>query len=216
MSKYPPSSSLVEISHETYLPAFRRTPQKNPRLQSSHENRRWSRSNQRSPRQGSCAHSRLGLRAGATLAGSSLIMPTLTSEPISADGGRRGAQMRFCRQHRLIKHQVERLLRDGARFSSAELALRLNDNAFGQGRIAIAVPKRILKLAVDRNFVKRVIREQFRQSGFRALSVDMLVTLRSQSAKRGAAHNRRSGGNRLRETFTQLLGDVSRRFGATA
>lgn len=144
-------------------------------------------------------------------------MPSLAPESKSAEDVSRGRNARFRRQHRLVKYQVEQLLRDGARFNRAELALRLNENTQGQGRIAIAVPKRILKSAVDRNYVKRVIREQFRRGGFRALSVDILVTLRNRiGVKQGAPDERdspRRKGGQLRGTFARLLGEVSQRFG---
>jgi ribonuclease P protein component len=44
-------------------------------------------------------------------------------------------------------------------------------------RIAIAVPKRLLKKAVERNLVKRWIREALRQHGARLVAADMLLTL---------------------------------------
>jgi ribonuclease P protein component len=44
-------------------------------------------------------------------------------------------------------------------------------------RIAIAVPKRLLKKAVERNLVKRWIREALRQHGARLVTADMLLTL---------------------------------------
>lgn len=44
-------------------------------------------------------------------------------------------------------------------------------------RIAIAVPKRLLKKAVDRNLVKRWIREALRQHGARLIAADILLTL---------------------------------------
>lgn len=48
---------------------------------------------------------------------------------------------------------------------------------YPQSRIAIAVPKRLLKLAVSRNAVKRWIREAFRLHAMRQNAVDILVTL---------------------------------------
>jgi ribonuclease P protein component len=206
----------VESSHETYLPAISRASQENPRFPGSHENRRWPRRHQRPSRQGSCAHSGLGQPAfAASLRRPSV--PSLAPDSISTEDASHGRRARFRRQHRLVKYQVEQLLREGARFNRAELALRIHENAAGQGRIAIAVPKRILKSAVDRNYVKRVIREQFRQSGFRALSVDVLVTLRSRvGAGQDKRGNVKSTGGQLRSTFLQLTGDVSQRFGVVA
>jgi ribonuclease P protein component len=44
-------------------------------------------------------------------------------------------------------------------------------------RIAVAVPKRLLKKAVDRNLVKRWFREAIRQHPARWVSADILLTL---------------------------------------
>ncbi len=144
-------------------------------------------------------------------------VPTLVPDAPPAVSGGLGARTRFCRQHRLVKHDVEALLGRGARLSRSPLALKLHENTFGQGRIAIAVPKRILKRAVDRNKVKRVIREQFRQHGARKLPVDMLFTLQSQLTGRGDIRNTdKQACGQLREVLKQLLADISRRFGGSA
>ena len=44
-------------------------------------------------------------------------------------------------------------------------------------RMAISVPRRLLKLAVDRNRFKRWVREAFRHHEIRVLPVDLLVSL---------------------------------------
>jgi ribonuclease P protein component len=44
-------------------------------------------------------------------------------------------------------------------------------------RLAVAVPKRLLKKAVERNLVKRWIREALRQHTARKISMDVLLTL---------------------------------------
>ncbi|MBC7622192.1 MAG: ribonuclease P protein component [Aeromicrobium sp.] len=44
-------------------------------------------------------------------------------------------------------------------------------------RIALAVPKRQLKRAVDRNRAKRILREIFRQHAIRSTPLEMLVTI---------------------------------------
>ena len=49
----------------------------------------------------------------------------------------------------------------------------------GFARIAIAVPKRLLRSSVSRNTVKRWIRESFRQHPMRECQVDILITLES-------------------------------------
>ena len=123
-----------------------------------------------------------------------------------------GRNQRFRRQHRLARHDVIPLLRDGAQLHRATLALKLAKNSIGQGRIAIAVPKRILKKAVERNRVKRAVREVFRLHQVRAHPVDMLVTLqRKTPAQTGS---RKVAQREFRTALTLLLEEVSRRFGA--
>ncbi|MEO8384799.1 MAG: ribonuclease P protein component [Betaproteobacteria bacterium] len=120
----------------------------------------------------------------------------------------------FRRQHRLVKRDVVGLLKDGARLAKANLVIKLSENKFGGGRLAIAVPKRILKRAVDRNRVKRVIRETFRLNAARVLPVDLLVTLQSSpKATDGGGITAKPVRHQLRQTAKQLLADICQRFG---
>ena len=98
-------------------------------------------------------------------------MPTriVRPGPVGSEGAT--SNRRFPRERRLIKQEVVILLESGARFSRGEFALQLGQNTVGLGRLAISVPKRILKRATDRNYIKRVIREEFRQHEVRARPV---------------------------------------------
>jgi len=100
---------------------------------------------------------------------------------------------------RLASAEVKRLLAHGRRVSaavagvvfmsrtlgrehlvttaSADFAAAANTTAAGVARVALAVPKRQLKRAVDRNRVKRILRETFRQHQVRGAGIDILVTL---------------------------------------
>lgn len=108
------------------------------------------------------------------------------------------------------------LLNGGARFSRQEFVIKLDENRRGYGRIAITVPKRILKFAVDRNQVKRAIREEFRQSAVRALPVDLLVTVRNSATLPPGECRTHRRQHQLRTTLAQLLSEASRRFGVVA
>jgi ribonuclease P protein component len=57
-------------------------------------------------------------------------------------------------------------------------------------KLAIAVPKRLLKRAVDRNRAKRVVREAFRLHPVRTESVSTLITL-TQAPKSNSQYRRR-------------------------
>lgn len=70
-------------------------------------------------------------------------------------------------------------------------------------RIAIAVPKRLLKRAVDRNLVKRWIREAFRQHGARRVTADMLLTLTAKVKVRDTSEKAY-----LKQQISDLLGRV--------
>lgn len=67
-------------------------------------------------------------------------------------------------------------------------------------RLATAVPKRLLKRAVDRNRVKRVLRESFRLHAVRTVAVDSLITLQSTPPSKGikrASYKRTMRGLRI-------------------
>ena len=144
-------------------------------------------------------------------------MPTSIADPGTPVNGGHGKSKRLPRGSRLIKHDVLALLRHGARFVRAEFEIKLGENRASRGRIAIAVPKRILKFAVHRNQVKRLVREEFRQNSLRISSVDFLVTLRGvPDAVPGERMMRKRQRQQLRGTLGQLFGDVSRRLGVVA
>ena len=144
-------------------------------------------------------------------------MPTPIAEHPLAERVPTRKAMGLRRQHRLIKERVVALLSDGARLTRQEFVIRLGENDCGQGRLAIAVPKRILKRAVDRNRVKRVIKEAFRQHPVRTAPVDMLVTMHHQAATQAGDPNAlKHQCQQLRATLMHLFSDILRRFGVAA
>ena len=61
------------------------------------------------------------------------------------------------------------------RFSSRFLVLHYKPNAVNQLQIGFVVAKKMAKLAVDRNYMRRVLREQCRQNLNAALPVDIVI-----------------------------------------
>jgi len=71
----------------------------------------------------------------------------------------------------------KRLSAVSIKYLSATTDISYQCGSIAHARIAISVPKRLLKSAVDRNQFKRWVRESFRRHEIRALPVDMLISL---------------------------------------
>ncbi|HKS92249.1 MAG TPA: ribonuclease P protein component [Tepidiformaceae bacterium] len=83
------------------------------------------------------------------------------------------------RDHRLRKGQeFDRTYREGTVFSGPLLVLRVAPNGLGRTRWGFAVGKRISKKAVDRNRVRRRLRELARTLAV-AEGYDVVVTARN-------------------------------------
>jgi len=72
-----------------------------------------------------------------------------------------GARLR--RTHRLQSAAVAAALKSGRIARAQRFMLHSNANSLGYPRLALVVPKRLAKRAVDRNHVRRLAREAFRQ-----------------------------------------------------
>jgi ribonuclease P protein component len=60
--------------------------------------------------------------------------------------------------------------------------MRFRDNELGHARLGLAISKRVSKRAVERNRIKRLVRESFRQVRHRLPAVDLMVMAREQAA----------------------------------
>jgi ribonuclease P protein component len=87
------------------------------------------------------------------------------------------------------------------RISGNVLALHFMPNTLGYARLGVVVGKKIAKRAVDRNYMKRVLRELFRMERESLVATDLLV--------RPLKAYRRDDFERVRGEFLQLL-DKSR------
>ncbi|MGO4702579.1 ribonuclease P protein component [Dyella sp. 2RAB6] len=60
-------------------------------------------------------------------------------------------------------------------------SVRYRDNGLGQARLGLAISKRVSKRAVERNRIKRLLRESFRRIRAQLPAVDLLVMARDHA-----------------------------------
>jgi ribonuclease P protein component len=74
------------------------------------------------------------------------------------------------------------VLSSGRRRRGEALVLQLRANGLSYGRLGLIVPKRHVPLAVDRNRIKRLVREWFRHRQHGLAGRDVLVRLNGAPA----------------------------------
>ena len=84
---------------------------------------------------------------------------------------------KFSRRQRLITPDFAAVLRIGKLIRGNGVSLLLRQNNLDQPRLGLVVPKRIVRLAVDRNRLKRIFREWFRQNRRQLDGKDCVVRL---------------------------------------
>lgn len=60
--------------------------------------------------------------------------------------------------------------------------LRFRDNELGHARLGLAISKRVSKRAVERNRIKRLLRESFRRIRHELPAIDLMVMAREQAS----------------------------------
>jgi ribonuclease P protein component len=97
---------------------------------------------------------------------------TVTETPVP-DGARR---LRFPRSARLLTgRDYQRVMRGGARVHTANLMLVVASGVGTQARLGLAVSRRRVRLAHERNRIKRVARETFRLNHHDMPAMDVVV-----------------------------------------
>lgn len=87
---------------------------------------------------------------------------------------------RFARHQRLLNSSDFRnVFAHPQRFSHPHLMLLVRSNNCSYARLGLAIPKRHIKRAVDRNRIKRQIRESFRAWQTKLVGCDIVVMARS-------------------------------------
>ena len=101
---------------------------------------------------------------------------TSTHAPAAPDPASR---YRWRRAQRLAGDAVKRVLADGRSRSAGALKLQYHENGLAFARLAQIVPKRLAARSVDRNRLRRTVREAFRIEQPRWAGYDCVVRLRS-------------------------------------
>ena len=100
---------------------------------------------------------------------------------------------RFSRRARLLKPgEFEAAFKRGTRHTERWLTAVSVANQTGAPRLGLAIAKKVLPLAVQRNRLKRKIRESFRNHQDRLLPLDTVILARPGCAKASAADIDRS------------------------
>ncbi|MCK5875097.1 MAG: ribonuclease P protein component [Alcanivoracaceae bacterium] len=88
---------------------------------------------------------------------------------------------RFPRQHRLLSPSEFKPLFDQPqwRASSQHFLLLVTENGLAAPRLGIVIGKRRVKRAVDRNLLRRLIRESFRHRSADLTGLDIVVLVRA-------------------------------------
>ncbi|MEO8748127.1 MAG: ribonuclease P protein component [Rhodanobacter sp.] len=60
--------------------------------------------------------------------------------------------------------------------------VRYRANELGRARLGLAISKRVSKLAIERNRIKRLVRESFRRMRHQLPAIDLMLMAREQAA----------------------------------
>jgi len=86
----------------------------------------------------------------------------------------------FTRESRLLTpSQFQTVFSNPLRFGSSHITVLITPNKNQTNRLGLAIAKKRVKLAVDRNRIKRLIRESFRLNQQSLPDIDMVVMVKS-------------------------------------
>ena len=87
---------------------------------------------------------------------------------------------RFARHQRMLKPaEFKHVFARPVRFSNHTMTLLARENKLNHARLGLAISKKQLRRAVDRNRIKRLVRESFRQNQQQFEGMDCVVMVRS-------------------------------------
>lgn len=74
------------------------------------------------------------------------------------------------------------MFKTGVRFHEKTMLIIVTKNTLGVSRLGLAIAKKNVKKAVDRNRIKRIARESFRHNQFILKGIDIVVVARANMA----------------------------------
>jgi len=115
-----------------------------------------------------------------------------------------GGVFDFPKAYRLITaSDYSQVFKNPKKVSTPELLFLFSKNNQVSSRLGLAIAKKQLPLAVDRNRIKRLIRESFREQRSRLSSVDIVVIARKNLLNMDNTH--------VRQQLDMLWGQVIRK-----
>ncbi len=109
----------------------------------------------------------------------------------------------YSRRHRFAARGSFGAVLRGSRKLRGRLAvIHIAPGRSGQSRLGIALTRRLVPLAVDRNLVKRLVRDAFRRHGAKRAGFDCVVALRERFDPSQAAS--------MVEEIEALLGELAK------
>ena|SRR5436190_18982395 len=89
----------------------------------------------------------------------------------------------FSRRHRFtVQGSFGAVLRNSRKLRSPHAVLHVTTGTSGSSRLGIALTRRLIRAAVERNAMKRALREAFRRHPVKRAGLDLVVMFRSRIA----------------------------------
>ena len=112
--------------------------------------------------------------------------------------------LRFTKQAKLIKtDEFSSVFNFRKRITARFLAVHYQPNVLGRARLGLVVGKKIAKRAVDRNYMRRVLRELFRTQQHAISAVDLVLRVQKRFEKQDFTH--------IKQEFDMLMAKINQR-----
>jgi ribonuclease P protein component len=117
------------------------------------------------------------------------------------------ATFRFTKQAKLIKtDDFSSVFNFRKRISAQHLAIHYQPNTLSHARLGLVIGKKTAKLAVSRNYMRRVLRELFRLQHQEICQVDLVIRVQKKFGKVDF--------NQIKQEFNELIAKLNKRVNA--